>query len=203
VPAAEIFERLGIFIVRRFFDEATCSSLRASVRSAETTSATIYDGDETRKIEVETRRTLRARVDADSVAMVSARLNALTPSVARHFKIPLDACQEPQFLIYRVGDFFARHADGGDDPDEPEGIRARKISVVIFLTGEADMSDSHSHAGGSLLFYNLLGDEQQLRDRGLSLSAEEGMLVAFRADTVHRVSPVTAGERHTIVTWFV
>jgi len=28
------------------------------------------------------------------------------------------------------------------------------------------------------------------------------MLVAFTADTLHEVSPVTSGERFTIISWF-
>jgi SM-20-related protein len=37
---------------------------------------------------------------------------------------------------------------------------------------------------------------------GLPLSGEPGLLVAFDSAMVHGVTPVTRGERYTIVTWF-
>jgi predicted 2-oxoglutarate/Fe(II)-dependent dioxygenase YbiX len=37
---------------------------------------------------------------------------------------------------------------------------------------------------------------------GLPLAGEAGLLIAFPSHLVHSVSPVTAGERYTLVTWF-
>jgi predicted 2-oxoglutarate/Fe(II)-dependent dioxygenase YbiX len=37
---------------------------------------------------------------------------------------------------------------------------------------------------------------------GLPLEAEPGLLITFRAEALHAVSPVTHGERRTIVSWF-
>jgi len=34
------------------------------------------------------------------------------------------------------------------------------------------------------------------------LPGETGLLVAFAAETLHEVSPVTSGERFTIISWF-
>ena len=202
MPTADFFSRLGLFVVRDFFDDATCSRLRAAVRAGEETRATVYDGSEARKLAPETRRTVRAHVAADVLTFVTDRINAARPAIAEHFGTTLTACQEPTFLVYRAGDFFAAHADAGDDPDEPPGIRARKVSVVIFLSGESARADEQSYTGGSLVFYDLL-TSSQLGSRGLPLIGEPGLLVAFRPELVHRVNAVGSGERQTIVTWFV
>src|SRR5262245_48640763 len=179
-----------------------CAALRAALRAANATPATVYDGDETRKVEESVRRTLRAYPAPDLVAFVKSRLMALKPEIERHFQISLVECQEPTFLVYRVGDFFSAHADGGDDPDEPEGIRARKVSMVIFLSDESEDDREGSHGGGSLVFYDMFADPK-LAGRGIPLTPEKGMLVAFRASTVHQVSVVTSGERYSIVSWFL
>jgi predicted 2-oxoglutarate/Fe(II)-dependent dioxygenase YbiX len=36
----------------------------------------------------------------------------------------------------------------------------------------------------------------------VDLCGEEGLLVAFRAETLHEVRPVTHGVRFSVVTWF-
>lgn len=202
MPDADFFERLGLFVRRGFFDAATCAELRDAVRAASATPATIYDGTERRKAEPGVRQTMRARVAPEVLSSVTSRIVTVKSDLERHFRLSLVTCQEPQFLTYRVGDFFSRHADAGDDPDEPAGIRVRRVSVVVFLSSESTDGRTNSHGGGSLTFYDLLPDAG-LAGRGLALAAEEGLLVAFRPETVHRVSPVTAGERHSIVTWFV
>ena len=199
---ADLFRQLGLFVARDFFDAAACAELRAAASAATSTAATVYDGTDRRKLDATTRRTLRPHVDADILTRVTSRIMAMKPAVERHFQLVLTTCSEPQFLVYRVGDFFAAHADGGDDPADPEGIRLRKVSLVIFLSGEAPGAGPGFHRGGSLTFYDLMADPK-LSNRGLPLTAEPGMVVAFPASTVHAVSPVVAGERYTIVSWFV
>ena len=199
---ADFFSQLGLFVVREFFDATTCVELRAAARAAAATPATVYDGTDQRKVDAAARRTLRAHVAPDLVTVVRSRIMALKPAVERHFNVSLTACTEPLFLVYGVGDFFSAHADAGDEPDEPEGIRARKVSLVIFLSDEAAGGGEGTHTGGSLAFYDLLADPR-LSKRGLPLTGEQGLLVAFRASTIHRVDVVTSGERHSIVSWFV
>jgi SM-20-related protein len=37
---------------------------------------------------------------------------------------------------------------------------------------------------------------------GFGVEGEEGLLIAFRSDLLHEVTPVTHGERYTLVSWF-
>ena len=197
----DFLKRLGLFVERKFLDDTTCAELRTALRASNATPATIYDGT-AHKLEEGVRRTLRAEMAPSAIAQIQSRLMEIKPRIARHFDVELSGCQEPAFLVYRPGDFFSAHADGGDDPDEPDNIRARKISAVIFLTDETVEPHADSHSGGSLVFYNLVSDPR-LAKRGVPLTAERGLLIAFRATTVHQVTVVTAGERYTIVSWFV
>ena len=45
--------------------------------------------------------------------------------------------------------------------------------------------------------------EQGDRQVGLPLVGESGLLVAFDSNLTHAVTPVTHGERYTVVTWLV
>ena len=148
----------------QFFDAQTCKDLRAAAQQAAATHATVYDGGEAEKLNADVRRTLRAHVSAGVIELVTARLTAVKPAIEEHFAVPLSAIREPQFLVYRVGDFFSAHRDAS--PDDPPNVRIRKVSLVIFLNGEASGNEPTSFAGGSLVFYDLL-DEPKLGHRGL------------------------------------
>jgi SM-20-related protein len=122
------------------------------------------------------------------------------PKLEQHFKLELSDCQPPQFLIYREGDFYEPHCDDNSRPDYPQDIQQRKISIVIFLNGEAEEHKQDSYNGGALTFYGLIADPR-CAAIGFPLAGETGLLVAFRSNIFHEVKPVTQGERHTIVSW--
>ena len=146
------------------------------------------------------RRTTYARVSAATIGVIEDKLLAIRPSVQAHFRDELRDCQTPHFLIYRAGDFFKAHTDvvGGAAPSY---IRARRVSVVIFLNDETEESAPGGFTGGTLTVYGLAGDGP-FRNLGVPITGRAGMLVAFRADRLHAVTPVTHGERFAIVAWF-
>jgi SM-20-related protein len=82
----------------------------------------------------------------------------------------------------------------------PIFVRERRISVVLFVNGGSDEPAPGSLGGGALTFYGLMGDGGQ--SVGLPVDAESGLAVAFPSATLHGVSPVTHGQRFTVVTWF-
>jgi predicted 2-oxoglutarate/Fe(II)-dependent dioxygenase YbiX len=53
-----------------------------------------------------------------------------------------------------------------------------------------------------LTFYELL-DDPVGRSLGFPLEANEGLLIAFRADVPHSVATVTHGDRYTIASWYI
>jgi SM-20-related protein len=199
VPDPEFFARFGIFS-RRFLDDATCTELRTEMRTASGSPATVAPTDE--EVDEGYRRTKMADVSDRTREKIRAHLLSLMPELSGYFDVPLSEVQRPQFLVYRRGDFFRRHIDSAEDDSAAQAVRARRVSTVVFLNGEGQEADEGSYGGGALTFYGLLGDDPPARDVGLPLTGATGLLVAFRSDAIHSVSPVTHGERYTIVSWF-
>ena len=60
------------------------------------------------------------------------RLTAYREKIEEYFKVSLSGCEDPQFLRYRVGDFFVAHQDGNTGLVRLDTDRSRRISVSIF-----------------------------------------------------------------------
>jgi predicted 2-oxoglutarate/Fe(II)-dependent dioxygenase YbiX len=103
--------------------------------------------------------------------------------------------------LYREGDFFRAHPDDSAKADAPDFVRRRSVSAVVFLNGVSP-TESDGYSGGSLVFYGLMDDGTSEESVGLALAGETGLLIAFPSELVHSVSPITAGERYTLVGWF-
>jgi PKHD-type hydroxylase len=92
---------------------------------------------------------------------------------------------------------FARYAGAGaygahtDDAlmglSDPEGPTRADVSVTVFL------APPESYAGGELVIEGSGGEA--------AYRLEAGCALAYPATTLHRVAPVTAGERLVAVTW--
>jgi len=198
---AKFFAQFGLYVKPGAVDAADCRRLAAEAREANATPATIRDHGE-QLVDENYRRTRIAEVSSESVQLVADLLDSLKPSLDAHFGVAAASFRRPEFLVYRAGDFFAPHADSVTSGNEEDAVvTGRVISAVLFLNGESETSEDGGYQGGTLDFYGLLDDER-LKDRAFPLTGEEGLLVAFRPDVVHGVSPVTSGERCTVVTWF-
>jgi SM-20-related protein len=126
---------------------------------------------------------------------------SLRPDVAGVFGIEVSGVQRPQFLRYREGDFFAAHQDRGSDRRGAEFAQQREISVVIFLNDETSEDRPDTYEGGALTLFGLL-DSDDDRSVGLPVSGEAGALIGFPSEMLHEVTPITRGERFTVVSWF-
>ena len=155
------------------------------MKTAAGSAATVYGSSVSGAINESVRRTFRVKPSDETAALVIQKLLTLKESIEKHFDVVLNECEDPQFLRYREGDFFVAHQDGNTGLLRLE-TEKRLISTVIFL--------NRDYSGGSLEFSNL-------RER-FGMSAEPGMLVAFRSETTHEVTPVTHGERYSIASWY-
>jgi SM-20-related protein len=202
MPKAEFFSRLGLFVAKGFIDPAMCESLRFEMRSGIHIAATVVGESFQETVNESVRSTKQAKISVLSASHLASRLSAVKPMLENHFNVNLGGCEKPQFLIYREGNFFLPHQDGDDNPSKPEYIKKRKLSAVIFLNNDdAQETESESYRGGDLTFYGLI-DDPRCKQYGFPLFSEVGLLVAFRSETFHEVTPVTRGERYTIVSWF-
>jgi SM-20-related protein len=194
VPEAAFFTRFGLFAEEEFLDRAASARVVTEMRERGGRPATVSLSDE--HVDDDYRRTTLADVSQETRMLVEGRMRAALPTIGRHFEEPLEEMERAQFLLYREGDHFRRHSDSprGGEPS-PDGT-VRRISLVLFLNGEGPADDADSYEGGQLTFYGLMGD------LGLPLTGSPGLLVAFRSELVHAVTPVTRGERCTVVSWF-
>src|SRR2546425_4972873 len=198
MPTAEFLARFGLFVRKDFLEQELCTRCCREIDEAAQTKATIVRTNETEVLDETFRKVKWADVPATTVSLVEARLLALMPTLERHFNVTLTGCQPLDFLTYQEGDFFQVHIDGGDDANHNH--RERKVSVVIFLNGQAQQPAHDTYCGGSLTFYGLIDDPRWLT-YGFPLNSEPGLLIAFRSETLHQVLPVTHGKRYSIVSW--
>jgi SM-20-related protein len=175
--------------IRGFFDPATRAQILDELRNAAANDATVYGT--ARSVDMQVRRTKRVSASEATRALVVRKLEERKADIERHFEVQTDLVEEPQFLRYTAGDFFVPHQDG-NTPLVRDDTRFRKVSIVIFL------SERDDHAGGELRLHGRYPDFD-LRE---TAQAEPGTLVAFPAETTHEVTPLTRGERYTIVSWY-
>lgn len=198
MPDADFFTKLGLYVAKHFFGAASCARYREETRASSGEKAKIGGDPGGLEVDENVRRATSVTVAATTRASVEARLQALQPLLETHFKVALTGFEEPQFLTYKPGDFYIPHTDKSGPTTT---FAKRKVTAVIFLNGEADAPKRGCYGGGSLTFYGLI-DKPRWKEYGFPLVGEAGLLIAFRADVLHEVQPVTHGERQTIVTWF-
>ncbi len=194
---ADFFVRFGLFARRNFFDPGLCDQLRHEMAGAPERPSTVAEKT-TDAIDGVYRRSASAQVSAETRSLVHARLLGLLPTLAEHFDVPLNGCQTPQFLRYREGDYFRAHTDR--EKEGPDYVTQRRVSMVVFLNGEGAEPELDSYMGGRLTFFGLMNDSRG-DSIGFPMVGERGLLIVFAADLVHSVTPVTQGERQTIVSW--
>jgi predicted 2-oxoglutarate/Fe(II)-dependent dioxygenase YbiX len=146
-----------------------------------------------RRIVVSARHLYKTGVERAAI-LVNDIVKRVFDAIVVHFGV-----REPLYPEYTVlqanfpGDFHVEHADNERYDDTrgrwlPNHTPNRVFSAGLYL----NTAGSHFE-GGSLVFTN-----------GQEFAPATGLLVAFPSDHrfLHSVSPVTAGVRYSILTWF-
>ena len=192
-------DRFDLYIIRSFFDAATCRELVTEMRRSPAAPAIVYGRGDSGAVDERVRKASRLLPSGEIAGRVERRLLECRGTLGDHFGISLGGCEAPQFLRYRVGDFFVAHQDGNTGMILSEREQSRRISVVIFLNRQSETPEADAYCGGSLVFSNWRASPG---NREFRLTGEAGTLVAFRSETTHEVIPVTHGERYSIVSWY-
>ena len=187
---------IDLLLETSFLDAKTCRELIAELRGSPAGAALTYGQGDAGSVNEMVRKVARLMPSKETVVYVTRRLIDNRQKVGEHFGISLSGCEEPQFLRYRVGDFFVAHQDGNTGLVLLDTDQSRRISTSIFLNRESEAPETDCYCGGSLVFSDWRAG------RELRLDGETGTLVAFRAETTHEVTPVTHGERYAIVSWY-
>jgi len=164
--------------------------------------ATVYGASASGAVDERVRKTARLTPSAATVELVVRRLLESKQLVEDHFRVSVSECEDPQFLRYDVGGFFVAHQDGNTSLLRLDLERIRTVSVIIFLSDQSESPRPDTYCGGSLVFHGWGSGMPGYEDSRQSVSGEKGMLVAFRAETTHEVTPVEHGERYSIACWY-
>lgn len=201
MPNADFFSRLGVFVGKDFLDAMLCTRLRSEIQTANSSSAEVVRAG-VALVDKHSRKVRQYIMTPQTTSLIRAGLLALTPQLEQHCQMAITGCEVPQFLVYYPGDFFVAHQDGGvPSGEDPPFLRNRKIAVVLFINSASEEPTANTYCGGALALYGLI-DDPRCQSYGFPLIGEAGFLVAFRADTLHEVTPVTHGVRYTVVSWF-
>ena len=119
-------------------------------------------------------------MEGDFIHLYQMIYDAIREANEKHFRFEIAGIFDNlQLLHYKEGDHYDWHTDIGD------GIYSnRKISATILLSDNCD--------GGDLVL-------KQGADRPIHM--EVGDMVLFPSYVLHKVKPITKGERWSLVTW--
>ena len=122
---------------------------------------------------------------SDNIDWVFRRVTDITLNLnKRFFKFNLFGINEGfQFTNYK-----APSGKYGKHIDRAMNIPVRKLSISIQLT------NPKKYEGGELKLYN---DKKE----GSVMNKEQGTLIIFPSYTLHEITPITKGERDSLVTW--
>jgi PKHD-type hydroxylase len=115
------------------------------------------------------------------------------------FKLDIDCMMRFQYIIYDVDNHFEWHPDGpftynvGLNTEVPENTTYRKLTLVLMLTPHEE------YEGGEFM---LVDPQLHPSNSGLSFKMDAGEAILFPSFLMHKVNPVTAGQRRTLVAWF-
>ena len=113
-----------------------------------------------------------------------------TANINSGWNFDLTQIEPVQFTSYKKTNHYGWHQDCWPTADE-QG-KNRKLSCVIQL------SDPKKYEGGDFEFYHWA---TALRKETLVKQKEQGTVIVFPSYNFHRVTPVTKGSRHSLVSW--
>ena len=193
-------ESLGIFVREAFLPEPLCQVLCGGVDNKLFVSGDVWAPENGLRVDENIKRRREVSCSVDTEPELHRRLFEISGDLAEAFGLELRTIQPLKFTRYDVGDFYKPHRDVVDDPSAPDMIRDRKLAITLFLNQQADEPIEGDYCGGHLTFFGL-ADDSLWQNVGMPLDSEAGMLVAFRPDVIHEVTPVTHGKRYAITTW--
>ena len=185
-------DALRVFVAERAMDDATCRRVQAAMDVGVREPSEVIE-DEMSLVE-DVRRASHIEVTPAVFELIDAHLDAQRDAIAAFFDWPLEGREGVNVLRYEAGGFYKPHVDRADLPAWPPAAH-RAFTVILFLESAREADASSGFSGGVL---RLLPDNAP----SIDIVPRRGLLVAFPANIVHEVLPVTDGHRDTVVDWF-
>ena len=108
-------------------------------------------------------------------------------SNCKNFKYELSKCdvEGVQLSQYKIGQFYNKHVDFNGNPETKS--YTRKLSMSVQLS-------ENNYEGGDLIIY--YSGEKYIAPKS------KGTVIVFDSKLTHEVTPITKGERYSLVKWF-
>lgn len=177
--------------IEQFLSREELERTLAALRTADEEAATVYGGGQ--RVDLRMRSTAKLTPDPAVAGHIRELLTARTEEFETLFATGALTLEPLQFLRYREGDFFVAHQDG-NTPLVRDDSNFRRVSVVLFVNAQSDDAAPGTYGGGEFLVHS--------RNERTPVPAGPGTLIAFPSETTHEVTPVTRGERFTVVGWY-
>jgi PKHD-type hydroxylase len=175
---------LSVHVVPDAFSVGECEAIIAAIAGAPTNEALLVGRNKDHALRT---AELVWIDDVDGMGWVMDRLiDLVRRSNLNHFGFDLTAFEEsPQVAIYTAQDagHFAWHSDIGGGPVSAK----RKLTLVLQL------SPDDAYEGGDLEF--MPGAQV------LTANRTQGCVSVFPSFTLHQVTPVASGVRHSLTVW--
>tara|TARA_B100000029_G_scaffold477190_1_gene522024 strand:- start:1819 stop:2436 length:618 start_codon:yes stop_codon:yes gene_type:complete len=117
-----------------------------------------------------------------------------------HFDVDISGgCYDLQTALYLSDDkdYYSTHVDSElfwyNLPPKPY---IRKLSCILYL------SDDKNYTGGDISLLNMYGEEV-IRDEDREFLNKRGNILIFPSFLRHSVTPVTTGQRMSVVFWYM
>jgi predicted 2-oxoglutarate/Fe(II)-dependent dioxygenase YbiX len=182
-----------------FLTPEECRAITGEIDAGFQEQAEIWLGEEF-GVHPESRSGAVATLATATEEVVQDRLWSVMAQLEERYRCEVSHVSGVTALIYRPGDHFAAHSDGGVDADAPPEITRRRVSLVVALNDGA--GEQPDFTGGELHFYPSCppGADAAPHDH-VAVRSRRGLLIAFPSPMVHRVIPVVAGCRYSLAMW--
>jgi PKHD-type hydroxylase len=175
-----------------FLKPEECKKIIADYKNSEKQKATIFDTEKS-NIELKSIRecyTSWIGIENKSNWLYNKLVGQVINHNQRYFKFDLFGLVEKlQFTYYKApGNHYQAHVDSSFNG------KIRKLSAIVLL------SNPKKFKGGELCLYT--GYDTKSKKDYEVVKLKQGMIVIFPSFTLHKVKPVTSGERYSLVSWF-
>lgn len=192
-----------LYVKRDFLSLSECQQLLQELQRSQHEPSLTYYAQSGPIVDASYRSTREIKVAQAIREEVVQKLIILHEDMQAYFQLRFFNMEGLQFLGYQPGDFFKAHRDNYNSPNP---LTERKLSLLLFLNAPKEALPPetdpalYDYEGGLLVFYRP-SRRPPYQAVGMPLQVAPGMLIGFRPDVLHEVTPVISGQRFSIVTW--
>ena len=185
---------MKLYVKNNFVSQDICAKLMASQVHS---NAKVFTKSGSVELNEEIRKTFRAEIPIDIRKELNDLIEGIKDELNEFFSLTLNKFEPIQHLRYEQGHFFSKHTDHSVYDSL---AKDRLLTVLIYInSSDHYVKEPNSFSGGELIIYGL---HEKFPNRGMPIFAQAGKIVAFPSQVVHEVTPITSGQRSSLVTWF-